>query len=1478
MKKQLSFLLSFFLVLTLILQAVPSIASADNVPVIRVEGENYTSKVGNEITGTKENYLGINRSLLSNGDLLYMKSLSGVPVSNYTVQYQVNVEVSGIYGMEVMSSPISLSSFPLYEMKINDGNYVAVNSTLATKIGQIDTPANVLHKFNLGPVTLQAGGNTITFRIPNGRASDGRIYFYLDYMQFTKLPWGLNKITSNAPNSLFEEQDTKEISIQFTDAASGGHVLDYKVEDYDGNVVLQNSVTMSVYEPSYTVAVSQLQRGHYTITAEADHNGKPIKEYFSVVMNSSERRPAPGNPFAVDAAGGSLIPAAQAANYARAVRLTGVDYVRERMHWNSISSASGSYDFSKYDPYNTAYAANGIRVLELNHIAPTWTKSDDKKLPRNLLDAYQLARKSAEHYGSQSDWEFWNEEDIAYTADSEPADLYAAFLKATTIAARDSGADTRVALGGIAYPPGGYTELLMENDIAPYIDIYNYHGHRSDNGDQKILDLPPSFAAHTEFIQGYDLDTKPIYVTEAGVAQTFTDSTQTLYGEQLRTQARYLTTSTIQSIATGVDKHFWFVFPNYQETIGNYGTFTSRGTPYAAVNAEAAMTHALGEAIYLGKPTGLPEGVAGYVFKDGEDSVVAYWSEHETPLTLSTGTNAAQLTDIIGKEMQLTSSTGSYALTSGPDIHYLRIAGSFQSLSTSFYGTPVPKADELSSADKIVIMQKYPESTAAKAKAKGYLLDKTTASDIQVEVYNFNATPMSGTINGSVYGGWNLSTPSKVVTVAPYSKETLTFTLTGSQNIAADVKFPVVFQGLFSGEPTSKSTTLIASNENKAVTPSLLVPDYDNPAKWEENISPGATATVTQPSPGIIQFDYHFANVGDKWTYPNYYLPSDLSFAGTEGVTFNVYFPAPIDGVVVRSFIYENNGSGYFTGTGITPVGGWQQVKLPWSDFAAFGTPDDNFHLDPDQIQRFSIGINSRTATDVSFKVGEVGVYTQPDIGLYSKIINLVPVNNQQIQSGNVTISADLVQGEIPFAAGTAELLVDGTIVPYQINGQTLTASTVLLPGTHDLKLKAFDAIGRLMSVKSSVTAIAGTPSIPVNTSGGGIQGSPSDDTVQKLTADDLKLMHGSTLLAFVPPGADLVELGSELLGKLNGQGLQLETEMGRLIIPQTVLQALFGKEHAYTSIRIGVKGLGDYTPAQLSGLSGTQAQWGGSLTSISKPLELTLHTVTSSGEQVSVHSFAAPVTLTFNTDHLPNPDVAGIYYWNAGTGAPEYVRSTYDANKHTITASLNHFSTYSLLGYSKNYSDVTKNHWAYPAVRGLTAAHVVNGDSADLFVPERSVTRAEFVTLVIRALGLEPVKRDSASAIGAGFHDVAASAYYAEAVAIAQQAGIVTGKEEGLFVPEAKITREEMAVMLMRGLTYTGRQVTQLEDSAQRPPFLDQHAISKWALQDMQQAALAGLLSGYEDGSVRPLGFATRAEAIQMLWKLTKEGIPVIK
>lgn len=1441
--------------------------SNQEADAITIEGEQYSAVNQTPVAKPERDALRGSSTELSGNDFLFFKSPAGaqLPEEGYAADFEVNVPVPGTYGLVIVASPIAAGHVSPYQIRINDGEYANVNSSIATKVGELQSPTNLFHRYSLNPVTLQEGANTISFRVTDGRSLDGRIYFFLDKLELTKLPWGLTGIRGNAPNLLFEEGDEIRLTIGFTDSASSGHTVAYSVYDYDGNTVLQDELLLQENVPTYTVALPPLGRGHYTFVAGEDANGSEVSEYFSIVMNSAERQTGIPNPFAIDVAGGSLFPGADARDYARAVRLTGVDYVRERMHWNSISSAQDAYDFSKYDPYFDAYADEGIRVLQLNHIAPPWAKDTGKNLPRSLMDAYNLAKTSAQHYGAGADWEFWNEPDIQYTTDSETADQYAAFLKATTIAARDAGTGTQVALGGIAYPPGGYVELLVQNDIADYMDIYNYHGHRNDNESTKLLDMPPTFATNTEFIRDYGLGDKPVYVTEAGIMLKFGDSSQTLTQEQLRTQARYLATSTIRSVAMGVDKHFWFVFPYYLENGMSWGSFSSRATPYAAINAQAAMTHALGEAVFMGRLDGLPAGVESYVFRDGNDSVAAIWSENNVPVTIpGSAVGGALLTDIMGREQQLAPAGGGYTLVSGPDVQYVRVTGDFPGLTEPVFEEAAPFAPALSAIDRIVLVQKYPEATAAKAKAKGYLLDKTAITTVEVDVYNFNDVPMTGIVTGTTYGGWSFASPEANVTVAPYSKETLTFELTGSPSVAADVKFPVAFQGTFDGEATSQSITLIASDENLPATPSLLVPGVDDPERWETNISSGSTSGVTSPAQGEAQFEYAFGS-GDKWSYPNFTLDGGTSFAGTEGLTFEVYLPEPIEGVTVRSFVYESNGAGYFTSGGVAPTGGWQSVKMPWSDFAAFGDPDDNFHLDPDQIREFSIGVNSRTAMEVGYTIRNVGVYTQPDSGLYSKIVDLAPAHNAELVAGGIAITAELVQGEIPVAADTIQVLVDGTQVPHQMNGQTIQAAVTLQPGSHALTVKGFDANGRLVAAKAGVTVVAaGGGSGGGNGGSVGVGGEPS--AVMKATAADLKpAASGQGLKLQLAANADQVELGAELFSALSGQELRIEAGTVSLTIPAATLKPLLEgmdkDERLYSRIVIGIEELAEYTVGQMSGMAHLEGQ----VTATGKPFELTMHAVDSGGSRFVPEVFEVPVTVTLQYEEgLAEPELLGVYYWDPATDAPMYVRSTLNRELGTIEARLAHFSTYSLMTYDKSYTDVPRQHWLYPALRQLAAAHVVTGVSEDRFAPDRQVTRAEFITLWMRALGTaEPAGEQEND--GSAFVDVPATAYYAEAVAAARRAGIVIGREDGRFAPDELITREEMATMLVRGLKPEGETAG---GENGRFTFADRGDVSVWALPAMEQAASIGLVGGYEDGTVRPQRWATRAEAAQMLWR----------
>ncbi|RAV00993.1 S-layer homology domain-containing protein [Paenibacillus sp. YN15] len=1495
--------LVFVWILALLMQAVP-IAAAESA-VLRIEGEDYTYVNQTPVNKTERDKTNVKTTEISNQDHFQYKSANAtLPENGYIVDYTFTAPEAGTYTLEIMASPLSNSNHSPYELKVNDGEYAAVTTATAVKVGQINTPVNIFYRYKLQPVVLKEGSNTISFRILNGRSADGRVFFFLDYFELVKLPWELTRITANAPNHIFEEQDTKEVTVHFTEGAQTVHQLVYSVTDYYGASVLSGNVALAPGAAAYTFTLPPLPRGHYTVTAEADGSGKPLQEYLSVVMNESQRRSYAETPFASDVAGGFLVPVDKIGDYARALRLTGVKYARERLPWGNISATQGTDDFSLYDQYNAAYAANGIRVLEMGHSAPAWVKDTGKKLPNDLLAAYQYAKTASTRYGAQADWEFWNEPDISYTADSETADQYAAYLKASALGVRDAGTSSLISMAGIAYPPGNYVSQVMQNDVAPYMDIYNFHGHRKGDSELKLVDLPPTFTLNKAFIEGYDLEDKRIYATEVGVSQMFQDSTETLTMEQLRKQARYLSTSAVESLALGVDKHFWFVFPHYLEKGLSWGEFTAQHTPFAGINAQSAITHALGEGIYMGSLAGLPEGVKNHVFRDGTDSVVAFWSETGIPFVLEAGYSSGLLTDIMGNEGTVLSDQGNFALASGPDIQYLRLQGDVGGLTTPYYSQSFEPRAELTPAERVVLTQRYPDAGSEKAKAKGYLLDRTAVTDIQVDVYNFNAVPMSGVITGSAYGGWSLSTPSQPVTVAPYSKETLVFPLTASSQGVVPVGSPVVFTGEFDGQQTSKTMAIVSSGDDVA-GPDVLVPDYDQPGLWDNNVSPGSTMVKHSPEPGVIQFDLQMGD-GDRWAYPNFVLPENISFAGTEGVVFDVYFPAPVPGVLVRSFMYESNGSSYFTQTGMTPTGGWQQFKMSWSDFNPFGgVPDDNFHLDPEEIRSFSLGLNTSTEKNLSFQVKNLGVYTQADTGLYSKLSGLQPANGQEVTAGTAAISANLAQGEIPVQAETVQVLVDKTPVAHQADGELIQATAHLAAGSHDIMVKAFDVNGRLISVKSTVTAVAAEPEEPGTGEPGteepGIEqpeqpgteepgteqpGTEEPDTeastvantapagntpeVLKVLPEHLQAAGDQALSLTLPQGKTRVELGKELFGKLDGKELNVELDKSRLVIPAETIRELIGSKGDIQRIIIVASEQGEAAREQAAGLAKAQSIWGGSLSEAGGALELSLYAVDSAGLQVKPESFAAPVAVSFfyGGNGAARAEQTGIYYWNEATGLPEYVRSIRDPGESVLTASLDHSGAYMLLAYDKTYADVPGGHWASKAIRGLTAAHVVEGDDSGRFAPDRAVSRAEFITLLARLLELE--KRTGTAPLSeSSFADVSSTDYYAQAVEAVRKAGIADGRGEGYFAPDAVITREEMAVLLTRAMRFAGYGMPSGGEASGGPGFADAAAVSPWALPDVEAAAAAGWLGGYEDGAFRPQGSATRAEAAQLLWKL---------
>lgn len=238
----------------------------------------------------------------------------------------------------------------------------------------------------------------------------------------------------------------------------------------------------------------------------------------------------------------------------------------------------------------------------------------------------------------------------------------------------------------------------------------------------------------------------------------------------------------------------------------------------------------------------------------------------------------------------------------------------------------------------------------------------------------------------------------------------------------------------------------------------------------------------------------------------------------------------------------------------------------------------------------------------------------------------------------------------------------------------------------------------------------------------------------------------------------------------------------------------------------------------------------------------------------------AIKVTLKFDKSTFGSAAEVAPYYLNEQQGVWELIPTyTVDWGNGTVTYETNHFSKYAVMVKKVSFEDI-RNHWAKVFIEELAGKGIISGKKAGLFAPEDKVTRAEFARMLIGALGLEP------DPSGGMFSDVSSSDWYYPWIQAAHKAGIVKGAN-GKFRPNDTITREEMAVMLVKALSIEQKVP---ESSAEAlNTFTDNQKVSTWAKASLAKAVGAKIINGRSAAILAPLDYATRAEAAVMIKKL---------
>lgn len=240
--------------------------------------------------------------------------------------------------------------------------------------------------------------------------------------------------------------------------------------------------------------------------------------------------------------------------------------------------------------------------------------------------------------------------------------------------------------------------------------------------------------------------------------------------------------------------------------------------------------------------------------------------------------------------------------------------------------------------------------------------------------------------------------------------------------------------------------------------------------------------------------------------------------------------------------------------------------------------------------------------------------------------------------------------------------------------------------------------------------------------------------------------------------------------------------------------------------------------------------------------------------------------TMTIPLDRKPTERNAGGYILRAGSKAYEYVPTRFieRGGRYYAVIASHSGGTFVVSENRAEWRD-TASHWAGESIERLGSKRLMTGMPGGEFQPDAKMTRAQFATVLARALTLV----QTADSSRVRYKDVPGAAWHASAVAAVSEVGLLQGDGGGAFRPDAPITREEAATVLYRVLEYVSKLNS---DSSEKPEFGDSGVVSPWAKSAVEALTSLGVIRGLPSGDFEPQRPVSRAEAVVLLERLLAE------
>ena len=315
-------------------------------------------------------------------------------------------------------------------------------------------------------------------------------------------------------------------------------------------------------------------------------------------------------------------------------------------------------------------------------------------------------------------------------------------------------------------------------------------------------------------------------------------------------------------------------------------------------------------------------------------------------------------------------------------------------------------------------------------------------------------------------------------------------------------------------------------------------------------------------------------------------------------------------------------------------------------------------------------------------------------------------------------------------------------------------------------------------------------------------------------------------------------------------QVMKVITPVGAVELPGNLLQPQQAGGNSSVSLVMGAIGTSGITDPALKAAAGDRPV-----------LELVLKAggkAIDPGQQAALVKISIPYQPKAGEEN--NPEHLVIQYAD-GEGILRKIPNTkYDARTGMVIFTAAPSGQYALTYVVKSFTDSAGYPWAEQAIGVLASKGIIEGSSESEFSPAESITRADFLVLLVRTLGL------TADFTG-NFSDTSPSDYYYEALGIAKQLGISNGADGNAFRPQDPISRQDLMVLSARALQLS-EVIGKPGGAAELASFQDSADVAAYAKDSIAAMVKAGIVAGKGE-ALAPLDKATRAETAVIMYRI---------